>query len=52
VFAIVCLTFVVGAGFGGFATARLGHKALGLPVAVLLLVLLLSLAEARPRRGP
>jgi uncharacterized membrane protein YoaK (UPF0700 family) len=51
VFATVCVAFALGAGFGAFATARVGHKALAFPAILLLLVLSLCLAKTRTRRS-
>ena len=51
VLATICATFALGAGFGAMATEHIGHKALALPVVVLLLVLSLCLAKTRARRS-
>jgi uncharacterized membrane protein YoaK (UPF0700 family) len=49
VFAAICFSFLVGAFLGGVTTPLLANAALGIPVAVLALALLLCLEVARPR---
>jgi uncharacterized membrane protein YoaK (UPF0700 family) len=50
VFATICVTFLVGAGFGAMATEHVGHRALALPAVLLLLVLSLCVAETPSRK--